>query len=225
MSLHSGLNHLPIEHMPLDNTIPLLVLVLGFLQVCLYIILDWDGKVYSFFLGSKSSTSSLQEQSSDGLKNSGVVGEEKKKKKKQKKNQVSEFLVKQQQPGFKVDKHDESVCGEDVKLVFTSLGLLGHHDHDGARIVEERLNCNDLFNLFEEKEPSEDEVKATFDVFDQNKDGFIDANELQRLLCALGLREGSELENCRRMITAVDEDGDDKIDFIEFVKFLENTFC
>lgn len=225
MSLRSGLNHLPIEYISLDNTIPLAVLVLGFLQVFLYIILDWDNRIYSFLLGSKSSTSSLQEQSSYGVKNSGVVGEGKKKK--QKNNQVSEFLVKQKrpQPGFKVEKHDETVCGEDVELVFRSLGLLRHPDHDGARIVEERLSCNDLFNLFEEKEPSEDEMRATFDVFDENKDGFIDAYELQRLLCALGLREGSELESCRRMIRAVDEDGDDKIDFNEFIKFMESSFC
>ncbi|KAG9159640.1 hypothetical protein Leryth_013616 [Lithospermum erythrorhizon] len=50
-------------------------------------------------------------------------------------------------------------------------------------------------------------------LFDENRDGFIDANELQRVLLALGFNEGSELENCKRMIRVHDENDDDKIDF------------
>ncbi|KAL3525921.1 hypothetical protein ACH5RR_014293 [Cinchona calisaya] len=211
MYLNSGLNQLPIEYISLDNTIPLGVVILGFLQVCLCIILDWDNKIYSFFLGSKPSTSSIQEKAIDNkLK---IVGEENEKKEK---NQDSELLKK---------NHDDSMCGEDVELVFRSLGFLSHANNDGEKTFEERLDCNDLFDLFEEKEPGEDEVKAAFDVFDENKDGFIDARELQKLLFTLGLREGSELENCRRMIRVFDENGDERIDLNEFIKIMESSFC
>ncbi|CAA2984006.1 probable calcium-binding CML45 [Olea europaea subsp. europaea] len=80
------------------------------------------------------------------------------------------------------------------------------------------------FSVLFDEEPSLQEVKETFDVFDAKKDGFIDANELQRVLCSLGLKEGCELEECRRMIRAFDENGDGLIDFIEFVKFMEKYF-
>ncbi|KAL3526533.1 hypothetical protein ACH5RR_011189 [Cinchona calisaya] len=209
----SGLNHLPIEYISLDNTIPLVFLILGFLQVSLYIILDWDNKIYSFFWGSESS-SSIRQQPSDQVKGSTVRDVQKKKD-----TQDSESLKK---------KHDdESICKEDVDLVLRSLGFLSHANiDDGAKLEEERLDCNDIFNLFEEeKEPNKYEVKAAFDVFDENKDGFIDAWELQRILRALGLREGSELENCRKMIWAFDENEDDRIDFNEFVKIMESGFC
>ncbi|KAL0431721.1 UNVERIFIED_CONTAM: putative calcium-binding protein CML46 [Sesamum radiatum] len=73
--------------------------------------------------------------------------------------------------------------------------------------------------------PNLEEVKEAFDVFDSNRDGFIDAEELQKVLCALGLKEGSEMENCRRMIGLFDENGDGRIDFDEFVKFMESSLC
>lgn len=93
---------------------------------------------------------------------------------------------------------------------------------------EEQLNesygCEEISRLFEQ-EPSLEEVKQAFDVFDVNKDGFIDAEELQRVLCVLGLKQGLKLENCNSMINTFDEDGDGRIDFQEFVKFMENSFC
>ncbi|ESR56647.1 hypothetical protein CICLE_v10024475mg, partial [Citrus x clementina] len=82
----------------------------------------------------------------------------------------------------------------------------------------------ELSRLFEEKEPSLEEVKDAFDVFDENKDGFIDALELQRVLCILGMKEGFQLENCKKMIKTFDENGDGSIDFKEFVKFMESSF-
>ncbi|EYU34653.1 hypothetical protein MIMGU_mgv1a026006mg, partial [Erythranthe guttata] len=85
------------------------------------------------------------------------------------------------------------------------------------------------FDLFEERSPCLDEVKEAFDVFDENRDGFIDAKELQKVLCALGLNEGLneglEMDKCRRMIGVFDENGDGRIDFDEFVKFMEINFC
>ncbi|RZB69434.1 putative calcium-binding protein CML46 [Glycine soja] len=79
-------------------------------------------------------------------------------------------------------------------------------------------------NCFEEQEPSLEEVKQDFDVFDENKDGFIDDEELQRVLCILGLKEAAKLENCHKMIRIFDTNQDGRIYFIEFVKIMENCF-
>ncbi|QHO23341.1 putative calcium-binding protein [Arachis hypogaea] len=45
-------------------------------------------------------------------------------------------------------------------------------------------------------EPSLEELKDAFDVFHENKDGFIDASELQRVLRILRWKEAREHENC-----------------------------
>lgn len=113
-------------------------------------------------------------------------------------------------------KEEESVCGGEVEMVLRSLGLHCCQDQKlPARV--------DAEGIFEERDPSLDEVREAFDVFDENRDGFIDERELQRVMVALGFKEGLEMENCRRMIGGFDEDGDGKIDFHEFVQFMENS--
>ncbi|PIN13772.1 hypothetical protein CDL12_13604 [Handroanthus impetiginosus] len=83
----------------------------------------------------------------------------------------------------------------------------------------------DLLSMFDEEEPSLEEIKETFGVFDVNNDGFIDASELQRVVRDLGLKEGCELEECKKMIKAYDCNGDGLIDFREFVKIMEKCLC
>ncbi|KAH6836260.1 hypothetical protein C2S53_001126 [Perilla frutescens var. hirtella] len=63
-----------------------------------------------------------------------------------------------------------------------------------------KLDAAVIFDIFEKREPSLDEVREAFDVFDDNIDGFIDENELQRVVYALGPKEGLKVESCRRMI-------------------------
>ncbi|KAL0395638.1 UNVERIFIED_CONTAM: putative calcium-binding protein CML46 [Sesamum calycinum] len=122
-------------------------------------------------------------------------------------------------PSDKQEKRvDQSVNRGEVEIVLRSLGMCCNSYETK---VPARLDADDLFNLFEEENPNLEEVKEAFDVFDSNRDGFIDAEELQKVLCALGLKEGSEMENCRRMIGMFDENGDGRIDFDEFVKFME----
>ncbi|XVF03320.1 hypothetical protein REPUB_Repub04eG0251000 [Reevesia pubescens] len=80
--------------------------------------------------------------------------------------------------------------------------------------------------MFDHEEPSLEEVKEAFDVFDENKDGFIDATELQRVLRCLGIKESLvQVEECARMIRLADEDEDGRINFNEFLKFMETCFC
>ena len=103
-----------------------------------------------------------------------------------------------------------------------SLGLIPDTESLG---LQKRYTAEELSNLFEEKEPSLEEVKQAFDVFDENRDGFLDPVDLQRVLTILGLKQGSNLDNCRRMISSLDGNKDGRINFHGFVKFMENNLC
>ncbi|XP_008230779.1 PREDICTED: probable calcium-binding protein CML45 [Prunus mume] len=115
-------------------------------------------------------------------------------------------------------KDDGNLSRHDVKMVMGNLGIFCSPESEE---LPESFGSNELAGLFDEKEPSLGEVKEAFDVFDENRDGFIDARELQRVLCILGLKEGSKLEDCQKMIRTFDENRDGRIEFSEFVKFME----
>lgn len=134
----------------------------------------------------------------------------------EKKNQCSKLS--KRLPSFK----DESVRGYEVEMVMKNLGI---PCNSKSQKFPKNLNSNDLFNMFEEEQPRLDEVKEAFDVFDENKDGFIDAKELQRVLSSLGLKEKAAMNDCKKMIRVFDDNNDGRIDFDEFVKFMEGTFC
>ncbi|KAK8693337.1 hypothetical protein V6N13_070922 [Hibiscus sabdariffa] len=112
------------------------------------------------------------------------------------------------------------VCREEVEKVMENLGFLCSRESEE---LKESFGSDELSSLFEE-EPSLAELKEAFDVFDVNKDGSIDAQELQRISCVLGLKEGFRIENCNKMIRNFDVNGDGRIDFQEFVKLMDNTF-
>ncbi|KFK26912.1 hypothetical protein AALP_AA8G309900 [Arabis alpina] len=111
---------------------------------------------------------------------------------------------------------------EDAEMVMKRLGLFTDQENEG---LQKRYSSKELSNLFGEKEPSLEEVKQAFDVFDENRDGFLDPVDLQRVLTILGFKQGANLENCRRMIRSFDGNKDGRIDFYGFVKFMENNFC
>ncbi|CAI8611114.1 unnamed protein product [Vicia faba] len=111
---------------------------------------------------------------------------------------------------------------DEVKMVMERMGFFCSSESEE---LDEKYGSKELCEVFEENEPSLVEVKQAFDVFDENKDGFIDAMELQRVLVILGLKEGLEFENCEKMIKRFDENQDGRIDFIEFVNIMRNHFC
>lgn len=108
----------------------------------------------------------------------------------------------------------------EMEMVLKSLGIVWQCDDQ----VPTTMDADEIFEIFEERRPCLDEVREAFEVFDSNRDGVIDEKELHKVMCALGLKEGLEMENCRRMIGVFDENGDGRIDFDEFVKFMENSF-
>ncbi|KAA8541384.1 hypothetical protein F0562_025346 [Nyssa sinensis] len=57
-------------------------------------------------------------------------------------------------------------------------------------------------------------LKSAFSIYDVDKDGFISANELQKTYLSLG--KNHSMEDCKRMISAVDSDGDGMVNFEEF---------
>ncbi|XP_072990267.1 probable calcium-binding protein CML46 [Typha latifolia] len=121
-------------------------------------------------------------------------------------------------------QHDcnHQLTGEDVKMIIGRMGLNFSQDDEQ---LKGSMDFEEFSNLFEEEEPSFQEMKEAFIMFDENDDGFIDAMELQRVLPKLGFREGTDLQACRQMIMAYDINHDGRINFIEFVKLLESSFC
>lgn len=121
--------------------------------------------------------------------------------------------------------HDRDVIltREEIDSIINTIGI--NFDTDGEQ-SKEVTGLDEISGLFEEVEPSLEEAKQAFYVFDENKDGFIDAEELQRALLKIGFREkGLEIFECMEMIAAYDLNNDARIDFMEFVKFLEASFC
>lgn len=109
------------------------------------------------------------------------------------------------------------MCKEEAIVVMEKLGLSVECDGDGIEDYGEQ----EISQMFENGAGLE-EVEEAFDVFDENKDGFIDAGELQRVLCCLGLER--DLMQCQKMINAVDQNGDELVDRDEFVKLMEQSF-
>ncbi|XP_073126922.1 uncharacterized protein [Henckelia pumila] len=120
----------------------------------------------------------------------------------------------------KLKRADPILHGGDVEdIVSGSLRFMMSINPEEAATLD--VESHDLFGLFEEKDPSPDEVKDAFDVFDCDGDGFIDSKDLQKVLCSLGLDKGLEMDSFKRMIDVFDENGDGRLDFQEFVQFLE----
>ncbi|KAL3501429.1 hypothetical protein ACH5RR_035878 [Cinchona calisaya] len=118
--------------------------------------------------------------------------------------------------------NDGEICLEEMKIVMDRLGISCQEED-----IEENwvAGVSDFSEMLVDEEPSLLEIKQVFQVFDENRDGFIDASELRRVLCGLCLiKEGSKLEECRKMVCAFDQNEDGLLDFEEFVAFMDKCF-
>ncbi|CAL5374630.1 unnamed protein product [Camellia sinensis] len=136
----------------------------------------------------------------------------------EKKNTIVSGVTTPSEPYSDVD--EDKLFRSEVEVVMGKLGF--SYDPNGGEI-EERVGLEEIEALLGEEVSLED-VEEAFDVFDENSDGFIDSNELKKVLCVLGFQEVSEME-CDKMIRAFDDNGDGRIDFGEFKKLLESTSC
>ncbi|XP_028801871.1 calcium-binding protein CML24-like [Neltuma alba] len=66
------------------------------------------------------------------------------------------------------------------------------------------------------------ELRDAFDLYDLDKNGVISATELHSVMRKLG--EECSLSDCRRMISAVDDDGDGNVNFEEFKKMMTRSY-
>ncbi|EOA29520.1 hypothetical protein CARUB_v10014618mg [Capsella rubella] len=89
-------------------------------------------------------------------------------------------------------------------------------DGDGAIRLEE------LASRLVSSDPSRDsaELKETFEFFDADRDGLISAEELLRVFSTIG-DDRCTLDDCKRMIADVDEDGDGFVCFTEFSRMMD----
>nr|XP_043637558.1 calmodulin-like protein 6 [Erigeron canadensis] len=117
------------------------------------------------------------------------------------------------------EKGCKKLLGIDLKIIMGKLGMLWDNCHDKRHII----GSEEILGLFNDDEPSLDEVKQAFNVFDRNKDGYIDANELRYTFRNMGYIHISETD-CRRMIGRYDVDKDAKISFAEFLNVIEDGF-
>lgn len=90
---------------------------------------------------------------------------------------------------------------------------------DGCVDIDE---FGDLYQSIMDEKDEEEDIREAFNVFDQNRDGFITVEELRSVLGSLGLKQGRTIEDCKRMIKKVDADGDGMVDFKEFKAMMRN---
>ncbi|KAG8369527.1 hypothetical protein BUALT_Bualt14G0022800 [Buddleja alternifolia] len=89
---------------------------------------------------------------------------------------------------------------------------------DGCVDIDE---FGELYRTIMDERDEEEDMKEAFNVFDRNGDGFISADELKAVLASLGLKQGKVGEDCKKMITKVDVDGDGMVDFNEFMEMMK----
>jgi calcium-binding protein CML len=126
---------------------------------------------------------------------------------------------------------DGRISAVELGLVLRSLGIASSHEELEAMVREVDCDNDGFIDLGEfiklnklTQEATGDEHKtmaAAFDVFDINKDGYISAAELHRVLSGLG--EVLTVEDCHVMIRNVDRNGDMLVDFSEFKYLMQDT--
>lgn len=111
---------------------------------------------------------------------------------------------------------------DDLTYVMQILCQFSSND-EIEEIGEQMMGYQELCALFEESEPSLDEVCEAFSIFDQDRDGFFDARDLQIVLIKLGLQGDTNLNTCQHMIEQYDSGGGGKINSTDFCRLLETS--
>ncbi|XP_042439282.1 calmodulin-like protein 3 isoform X1 [Zingiber officinale] len=127
---------------------------------------------------------------------------------------------------------DGSITKKELQDSLKNLGIHIAEEELAAMIEKIDVNgdgCVDMeeFGILyqsimdERDEDPEEDMREAFNVFDQNGDGFITVEELRSVLSSLGLKQGRTVEDCKKMISKVDVDGDGKVNFNEFKQMMK----
>ncbi|KAF4133853.1 EF-hand domain pair [Phytophthora infestans] len=134
---------------------------------------------------------------------------------------------------FSLFDKDESGCidQEELKGMLLALGqqlssseideIMHQADTDGdgkISFTEFVSMMND--RLFRRGDLTTGDLKAAFDTFDVNHDGFISSSELEHILHVLGNKHINNEETCK-IIQAADKNEDGKIDYDEFCALMQ----
>ncbi|KAF7152802.1 hypothetical protein RHSIM_Rhsim01G0162600 [Rhododendron simsii] len=120
---------------------------------------------------------------------------------------------------------DKSVAEKEAERMVMEMD----RDGDGLVDIDEFMDVVNLDNkaggggFGKEFGGGGDELMDAFMIFDRDKNGFISAKELQRVLVSLGCGNCS-LRECREMIRGVDRDGNGLVDFDEFRSMMSIGF-
>lgn len=107
--------------------------------------------------------------------------------------------------------HEKSMASKEAEGMVKQMDCNG----DGFIDLDEFMIVMESDKAIGENGKEEDDLRNAFLIFDSDKNGFISAKELQRVLVSLGCSNCS-LRECRKMIKGVDKDGDGFVDFEEF---------
>ena len=99
---------------------------------------------------------------------------------------------------------------EEVKRMMEAL------DQNGDGFIDLKEFAD--FHCTEPGKDDSNELRDAFDLYDLDKNGLISANELHAVLKKLG--EKCSLNDCKKMISNVDVDGDGNVNFEEFKKMM-----
>ncbi|XP_068648985.1 calmodulin-like protein 3 [Aristolochia californica] len=130
---------------------------------------------------------------------------------------------------------DGSITKLELKESLENLGLFVTKEQISTMVEKFDSNQDGLIDLEEfcalyesmvkgEEDEGEgkelDSLKEAFNVFDENGDGLITAEELGLVMTSLGLNRGAE--DCKNMIKKADKDGDGKVNFEEFKLMMQS---
>merc|ERR1712087_102570 len=125
------------------------------------------------------------------------------------------------------------ITTNEIHQVFQDLGFKKYSKADVQKMVKAvdvdgngTIDLDEFIGLLRAKKTGkyakmtlEDELKQAFAVFDADGSGSIDAEELSKVMTALG--EKLTTQDIQFMIKTVDIDGDNNIDFGEFKKMMQ----
>ncbi|KAL9327424.1 hypothetical protein ACSQ67_008069 [Phaseolus vulgaris] len=123
---------------------------------------------------------------------------------------------------------DGKISQQEYKVTMKALGLGDsvHEVPDIFKVVD--LDGDGFINFKEFMEAQNKgggvramDINSAFRTFDRNGDGKISAEEIKEMLARLG--ERCSIDDCRRMVRAVDTDGDGMVDMDEFTTMMTHN--